>query len=765
MNRKMNLNLHRGGLNAGIAYFSGSIAIKRGAAGKGCRFGLRDGRGRSLPVQTGVLARWPDGSARWVHVEFSCSGGGVSEGGYQLVWGEKESGVTASERVKVKKGERMGLESGGVRVVACRAGEEGAILSLGGWKLDWVVADGRGKRFKARVEEVAIERGSGPLRGTLALAGSFVDGQNGRLFGWRLRASVYAGVSRVKLEPMITVDPAAGVMTRIREMKLVISALDGGEIQTRVGRRMQVDDEQVLEGGKLKAERSAGHVTFAAGEARATLALRDFRQRWPKALGVGKESAEVELFPRFEAGRYGHMEPWYKYQYLFDGGCYQLKTGQARRWEMWVDLNGGDGESLMQGVDEPPVLLADPAEAMATGVWGHAVAGGVDEEYDKWVAGLFESFCASQREQRDYGEMNWGDWFGERYVNWGNNEYDTSYELYFQAARLNNAAMHRMADAAARHASEVDVVHFTNAELNESYGPAPEGFPPRPGMMHEHCVGHVGGFYSEEKVRRLFVSFGVGKSKRPYLCLDPFNLGHIWTRGIAQHYFLTGDPWSKKIATLMGDSLARLTEDGEYSYFSNRDHSGRVAGWTLEALSGAYEIGYDKRYLRAMRHIVDLNLAEQNAHSGGWHYSLPWGHCFCPGVKHVGEAAFLTAIRINGLNRYFELTGDKLLPEAIRRAVTHMNNDTWKEEWADWRYTSCPASKMSNRHGDILKAVAASVLLTGDDEQRRVLRKAWEATKASRASGKPPGEEGKFFTTRLVGSAQVVKAVRMGEGK
>jgi hypothetical protein len=57
------------------------------------------------------------------------------------------------------------------------------------------------------------------------------------------------------------------------------------------------------------------------------VALRDFWQQWPKSLEASPEGLAVGLFPRFEAGAYDHMEPWYKYQYLFDGNCYQLRTG------------------------------------------------------------------------------------------------------------------------------------------------------------------------------------------------------------------------------------------------------------------------------------------------------------------------------------------------------------------------------------------------------------------------------------------------------
>ncbi|MCD6505008.1 hypothetical protein J7M22_00155 [Candidatus Poribacteria bacterium] len=60
-------------------------------------------------------------------------------------------------------------------------------------------------------------------------------------------------------------------------------------------------------------------------------------------------------------------------------------------------------------------------------------------------------------------------------------------------------------------------------------------------------------------------------------------------------------------------------------------------------------------------------------------------------------AGFITAILINGLSRYYFLTGDERLPEAIDRAVTFLDNDTWREEWRDWRYTSCPASRATGR--------------------------------------------------------------------
>src|SRR5690606_16355840 len=136
-----------------------------------------------------------------------------------------------------------------------------------------------------------------------------------------------------------------------------------------------------------------------------------------------------------------------------------------------------------------------------------------------------------------------------------------------------------------------DVVHAVNKELKEYFSrwERPQ-YPSRPGMVHEHSIGHVGGFHTVEKVRELYVSKDIGGGNpNPYLCLDPYNLGHIWTLGMAHYYLLSGDPWVKETVERIGENLMKLTEDGMYK-FKGTDHSGRVNGWTMLALAGVYKI-------------------------------------------------------------------------------------------------------------------------------------------------------------------------------
>jgi hypothetical protein len=630
---------------------------------------------------------------------------------------------------------------------------------------------GSGEVCAAVASAVAVEC-AGPVRRTFVLRGDFRRGGGERVWQFRLRVSAYSGSSRVRIEPLIMVDADAGILQSIRSLDLVFTPSPAASA-CRIGgspgwsgpasvpvRLFQRDDRSYqLEGAPGTGGQAPGWVELASEGRTVAVALRDFWQQWPKSIDVADGTLRLGLLPAFAAGAFLHLEPWYKYQYLFEGNVYRLRTGQARRWDVWVDLAGG-GATLAAFADAPSVPAADPAQAIATGVWDDIVPAGVQAmaDYDPWAENLYRAYCDSIRHERDYGAMNWGDWFGERKVNWGNHEYDTVNQLLIQFARTGDPTYFLTADTAARHSAVVDVVHHVNDDLAQyftSHWPT-KGYPPRPGMVHEHSVGHVGSFYPIETVRQLFVEHRIGDSDHPYLCLDPFNLGHIWTQGLVKHYFLTGDAFLRETVESIGDNLARLVEDGVYDFAIEDAHFGRAAGWPLLAMAGAYELDFDERYLRAMRNLADRALARQDPHCGGWLYQLYPGHCYCTTRKHVGKAGFIVAILVNGLSRYGQLTHDERIPEAVRRAVTFLNHDTWIEQRSGWRYTSCPASAFTGQYGVTMMALVNAVRLAGDPEHLRILRKAWEAKFAALRQAPAPGPgQGKTYSSTVYGCAEV----------
>jgi len=720
-------------------------------------FSLHDERGQPVPVQTCVLARWQDGSARWVLLDFvSCPPVGDLRG-YVLSWSPGPQGA-ASDGATAEAAGLVQDEEGLVRV----ADRVRVSLSL---------TDEGGRECRPEPEQWVVET-RGRVRSTIQVRGAFRNPSGERVCQFRLRASAYAGLPLVRLEPMILVDPERGILQRIRELRLDVAA-DGPARSAHIAgspgwqgaptsavRLFQQDDQHYrIEGADGAGGQAPGWAAIEDEHGTVAVALRDFWQQWPKSLEVSARGLAVGLFPRFHEGDFAHMEPWYKHQYLFDGDCYQLRTGQARRWDIWLDLDG-DGESLAKAANAPLVPSPDPGQAIATGVWDDIVPAGRPEtrEYDPWAENLFDAYCRSIQVQRDYGAMNWGDWFGERQVNWGNHEYDTTNQILIQFARTGDPKYLYAADTAARHSAEVDTVHHVNEDLAEHFvshfgSPA---YPPRPGMVHQHAVGHVGSFYPLEQIRRLYVEHGVGGTDKPYLCLDPYNLGHVWTQGLVRQYFLTGDPFLKETVETVSGNLAQLAEDGEYKFIGHL-HCGRTAGWTLLALAGGFELDFAPRYLRAMKSIVDSALAEQDPNCGGWLYSLPRGHCYCEKAKHVGMAGFITAVLVNGLSRYCLLTGDERLPPAIGRAVAFLDADTWHEEWRDWRYTSCPATHATSRPGVVVMAHVNGVRIADSDEALRILRLAWSAKFEALLEAPAPGPgQGKVFSSKMYGCAEAI---------
>ncbi|MBM4025816.1 MAG: hypothetical protein FJ280_10485, partial [Planctomycetes bacterium] len=566
---------------------TGGIPIPEGEAPDGTRFALLNSAGAAVPCQTKVLARWKDGTVRWVLLDFQADPPAHGASPFKLRWGREVRPARPQVPVEVRDGVRASLVSGPVSVALVQDG-----LVRIGERLDLrlTMTDKDNRRFAGVVEHVEIET-EGDVRSTLLATGALRTPEGRRAFGFSLRVCVYAGLSRIRLEPQLLLDADTGLFQEIRELNLevrpagsdwtaALGGLSGSSLNPSSGVRLfQVDDQAFrVEGTTQRGAKAPGWAEIVEDRGKVALAVKDFWQQWPKSLEIGPEALKIGLLPRFEADAYAHMKPWYKYQYWFGEGYYRLRTGQAPRWVIWVDLSG-DGPALARSANAPLVPSPDPRQAIAGAVWGEVAPAGSPgmAEYDRWAENLFDNaYCHSLEVQRDYGQMNWGDWFGERKCNWGNHEYDTPKHILLQFARTGDPKYFQIGNVAARHTAEIDVVHFLNEDLRhhlEKEVGDSGAYPTRPGLVHQHCVGHVSGFYPVPTIRDLYAELGNGT----YLCLSPYNLGHIWTYGMVYDYFLTGDPWMKDTVAKIGENLVKLVEDRKFD-FRTGSHVGRVNG-------------------------------------------------------------------------------------------------------------------------------------------------------------------------------------------
>jgi len=171
---------------------TGGIPLAEGAAPSGSRFVLLDMNNKPVPCQNEVLARWKDGSVRWVLLDFQVKPQINATDHYRLVWDPKTKEAQPSNPVKTLQGKVTSASSGIVRLSTV----PGALLRVSNrFDVKLVLTDRLGKRCEGVVESAKVETNS-KLRSTLLLTGSFRTPEKQRVVDFRMRASVYAGLSR-----------------------------------------------------------------------------------------------------------------------------------------------------------------------------------------------------------------------------------------------------------------------------------------------------------------------------------------------------------------------------------------------------------------------------------------------------------------------------------------------------------------------------------------------------------------------------------------
>ncbi len=86
---------------------------------------------------------------------------------------------------------------------------------------------------------------------------------------------------------------------------------------------------------------------------------------------------------------------------------------------------------------------------------------------------------------REYGLLNYGDWYNTAWEAWGNLEYDTARIWFLQYVRTGDRRYFDRAEQAARYHIDVDVCHAVNPEVR-AYGGS---FNMRPGQIWRTASG------------------------------------------------------------------------------------------------------------------------------------------------------------------------------------------------------------------------------------------------------------------------------------
>ena len=671
--------------------------------------------GESLPARARPVSRWSDGSLRWALIDTRVPGSLARAGSASAV-AHVNSGAAAAPGSASDLALRVNHDDSALTIDA----PGGQSLAPAEWRFATTLANG-------------LTLNAGPVRavqheatGVFSFEVNHQDDEGVAHLRSSLRLQFYSDQTFVKLHhrlevisPALAAAAAGGdippecsnemranivgesgeesALLKLRSFSLRIPFAGARALQ-HGGHTYPLDDggwqlrhDHDLAhaiNGEARDGRAPGHVRIAGENDSLGVGVRNFWQTYPKALAVDGDGIDIALFPdRRGVELPGDEEAWHRLYFWLDDEGYKLKAGMALSSEILLDF-GADDPRVYDWLENPVLVRPDIDYLNATGALNPIGPrkGSPLPRYEELADIAMQSFFDDQEHYRAYGQINYGDWYGESAWSWGNNEYDPAYVGYSEFLRGGEPGWALWAADAARHLADVDTVNYSR-EPSEIGGQA------------MHIPGHLGGYLPP-----------YFRSKMKGTSLGP---AHMWVEGQLLHYLLTGDQAVYDSLLKTKDWLIQRERLDYYDYKSARD-----SGWHLIHLSMLALVLDDPDCLNAAAIIVERVL-ERRTPGGGWDRMLGEPHCGCGYPRCSGEAGFMICILVSGLKRYHHLTGDPAVAEAIIGGARWLINETFDHDSGYFRYTSCPNRSLGGTFQCTqwaLEALAAAWELSGDPE-------------------------------------------------
>ena len=434
-----------------------------------------------------------------------------------------------------------------------------------------------------------------------------------------------------------------------------------------------------------------------------SVAVRDFWQNYPKGFGAGKKYLSIQLCPKLTDDYYDKFpfekEGHHLFYYLRDKK-YRFKSDMSKTHHITV-VSTSEAHVANAAAEQGKYRLLGVAPAKwycGSGAFYSVMPQDYEKfgDYEKRTDDTFRGYRTMRHKMRDYGMMNFGDWYPERGANWGNSEYDTQLAFFLQFIRSGDKTAFFQGEEMEFHNRDIDT-------------------PASTGAVKIHQMGHLGEYYKESVPNTL----GIPKAST--------SISHAWAEGDFIHYFLTGDVRSYETACRKVSYYVDKTFQRPYDFTSLR-----VPGWHLIMNSYALASTNDPAFLNASHLIVERVLEmqdkvqiplpehqhtpEHKSYIGGWMRMMVPGHCVCiPRCK--GNANFMVAVLLSGLKYYHDVTGDPRVKTAIINGASYLADSCYSEKHAGFRYTPCMKMKFTFGVSPLMTEGFARAYLWTKDEK------------------------------------------------
>ncbi len=613
-----------------VAYARVSLPLAKGAFRGTPAVSIKSSAGNAVPVQTELLARWPDGSARALHATFPAKGGV-----YQATIGARGShagGIKlarkGNDKVLVTNG-RLTAKLGGTGLVESIALGGKEMIGPGG--IEVRVVDGTQQTFTAtaaRDVKTEVEL-AGPLRSIITLTGKCaLDAET--FLNFRLRFEFLAGVEGFSLaytffnlergrdffdvhaiELELRLADATNPQHTVYQQSYGLFSTEGRVVTTAQPFHVRVDDSKALAyvhnydalGDQHDypfylnppCDRIDNWAVISDGQRALHVELDDFHLLRPKGLDL-----ETNVV------RFGVWPAW--------AGTLELQQGRSRQVTVRVALSDrGVPTTQSAGVvasaqlrdvwraQLPPKVYADaqffdqgrvlpyrPNDHPRFEQWLGDMSSGLNS-----IATFFDlGDTPDSGYQTTYipvgGRIRHvrGPGLGPRYYSsslhfpmtkqntltgfepvWVNNEYDVIFCLGTEFLRTANLSLFQKLRWFARHTIDVDFLYYSHHRwLNRA----------QPAHSERHTT--TGAYPS-----------------------------HFWTQWLAQYYLLTGDPDAREVIIALAEKTIENLEDPTMKEIFGGLN--REIGWGILTMICAYEASGIKKFDAYARRLLDREIA------------------------------------------------------------------------------------------------------------------------------------------------------------
>lgn len=325
--------------------------------------------------------------------------------------------------------------------------------------------------------------------------------------------------------------------------------------------------------------------------------IQHFWQNFPKSLGLQENRLIFGLFPP-ESEQ-----------------TYELQGGEQKRHTLFLHFGQPQEEILFPALQHMLHIHIDPEWVE----YSHAVPYFVAEKKDadarylSYINNCIQgphSFLAKREIIDEYGWRNFGDIYADHeavnhtgegpFISHYNNQYDFIYGGLIHFLRSGDNRWYELAAPAARHMIDIDIYHTDDD---------------KPGYCHglfwhtdHYSPAHTSSHRAYSRKNKTSPHYGGGTSNE-----------HIYSSGLSLYYYLTGDELAKATVFELAEYVIAM-DDGKKTIFSFIDEGptglasqtvatdfhkpGRGAGNCINCLLDAYRLSNKREYLEKAQELL-----------------------------------------------------------------------------------------------------------------------------------------------------------------